>query len=331
MADTTTLSASAQLTPSLTIENGQVTTTSLQISEHFGKRHDHVLRAIRNLECSADFRLLNFGETVETRENPSGGAPISSPVYRITRDGFVFLAMGFTGKEAAQWKEAYITAFNRMERELNITAPTPIKPTNLTPAQKQTLQELVDIIAASGKQTHGETWKRLHRKFQVSRYEDLPANQFDAACQYLRGKVDSNDISALVKKHFPSAAPALPAPTGTERMLITKNLATGTTTVDTLGVEALIYLSPRHLTRAVRGRELGAELTKDIATIAISQMMSVTEALHRQTRDAAVTQTLDMMSRLPAADLAELSTQAHLQLALLAQGMPPKIHPPAHG
>jgi len=77
-----------------------------------------VLRAIRNLECSADFRLRNFVETVVSRENPSGGAAIESKAYRLTRDGFAFLAMGFTGKEAAQWKEAYINAFNKMEAEL---------------------------------------------------------------------------------------------------------------------------------------------------------------------------------------------------------------------
>ena len=32
--------------------------------------------------------------------------------------GFAFLAMGFTGKKAAEWKEKYIVAFNTMEEEL---------------------------------------------------------------------------------------------------------------------------------------------------------------------------------------------------------------------
>ncbi|EOT9412018.1 Rha family transcriptional regulator, partial [Escherichia coli] len=36
-----------------------------------------------------------------------------------TRDGFAFLAMGFTGKRAAQFKEAYINAFNQMEKQLS--------------------------------------------------------------------------------------------------------------------------------------------------------------------------------------------------------------------
>ncbi|MCO4240854.1 Rha family transcriptional regulator [Acidovorax facilis] len=109
----------AIVTPELSTDDGVVTTTSIQLAEHFGKRHNDVLRAIRNLlaEMPAD-RQRNFARTVETRANPSGGAPIPSPCYRITRDGFTLLAMGFTGKEALQWKLAYIDAFNKMEAEL---------------------------------------------------------------------------------------------------------------------------------------------------------------------------------------------------------------------
>ncbi|EBA6490188.1 Rha family transcriptional regulator, partial [Salmonella enterica] len=40
------------------------------------------------------------------------------PMYEMTKDGFVFLVMGFTGKKAAAFKEAYIAEFNRMEAEL---------------------------------------------------------------------------------------------------------------------------------------------------------------------------------------------------------------------
>jgi phage regulator Rha-like protein len=39
-------------------------------------------------------------------------------MYYVTRDGFAFLAMGFTGKKAAQFKERYIAAFNAMEKKL---------------------------------------------------------------------------------------------------------------------------------------------------------------------------------------------------------------------
>jgi Rha family phage regulatory protein len=36
-------------------------------------------------------------------------------MYEMTRDGFTFLAMGFTDKKAAKLKMDYIRAFDRME------------------------------------------------------------------------------------------------------------------------------------------------------------------------------------------------------------------------
>lgn len=114
--NSTTASKSIAI-PDLAVVDGQITTTSTQVSEHFQKRHDTVLRAIRNLECTDGYRLRNFAETSLVVAQPNGGTR-SIPAYRMTRDGFVFLAMGFTGKEAALWKEAYIDAFNRMEKEL---------------------------------------------------------------------------------------------------------------------------------------------------------------------------------------------------------------------
>lgn len=36
----------------------------------------------------------------------------------MTKDGFIFLVMGYTGEKAAQLKEAYINAFNWMYQQL---------------------------------------------------------------------------------------------------------------------------------------------------------------------------------------------------------------------
>ena len=36
-------------------------------------------------------------------------------MYYITRDGFVLLAMGYTGEKAMKFKEAYINQFNAMQ------------------------------------------------------------------------------------------------------------------------------------------------------------------------------------------------------------------------
>lgn len=83
---------------------------SLFVAQAFEKRHDNVLKDIRELDCSDTFRLLNFEES--SYRNAQGKI---QPAYCMTRDGFVFLAMGYRGKKAAEFKELYIRRFNEME------------------------------------------------------------------------------------------------------------------------------------------------------------------------------------------------------------------------
>lgn len=101
----------------ITVHNNQPHTTSLQVAECFGKRHDDVLKKIRNLDCSADYHARNFAEMIIDVEIGKG-AKRKTPVYEMTKDGFIFLVMGFTGHKAAAIKEAYINAFNMMYEQL---------------------------------------------------------------------------------------------------------------------------------------------------------------------------------------------------------------------
>ena len=99
------------------IENNEVVTSSIKVAEVFGKQHRDVLRAVKSLDISEDFRERNFALSKIDYQN--GNIKKQLPMYYITRDGFMFLVMGFTGKMAARWKEAYIKAFNEMEKMLN--------------------------------------------------------------------------------------------------------------------------------------------------------------------------------------------------------------------
>ena len=87
--------------------------SSRDVAEKFGKPHNDVLKNIRRLDCSAEFTAGNF--SLSEYKDPTGR---TLPQYLMTRDGFTFLAMGFTGAKAARFKEAYIAEFNRMEEEL---------------------------------------------------------------------------------------------------------------------------------------------------------------------------------------------------------------------
>lgn len=92
-------------------QSGKDVTTSLLVAEVFGKRHDHVVRDIESLSCSRDFRITNFGETPYV--HPQNGQTYH--YYEITKDGFSFLAMGYTGIIAGAFKEKFINEFNKKE------------------------------------------------------------------------------------------------------------------------------------------------------------------------------------------------------------------------
>lgn len=92
------------------IDSGKTTVNSKVIADTFKKVHRGVLRDIRELKCSEKFREHNF---VLSSYTSLQGKEL--PCYEMTRDGFCFLAMGFTGEKADHWKEAFIEAFNSME------------------------------------------------------------------------------------------------------------------------------------------------------------------------------------------------------------------------
>lgn len=102
----------------VTLSDDQLVTDSRRVAQHFGKDHKSVLRSIDRMDCSVEYRRRNFALTVASRPNPSGGQPIQTRLVQMTKDGFMFLAMGFTGPEAARIKEAYINAFNTMAEQL---------------------------------------------------------------------------------------------------------------------------------------------------------------------------------------------------------------------
>ena len=109
--------------PTLAVVDGKPTTLSTDVARAFGKRHDDVLRSIRNLLPQLDAEhARNFAETHVDVEIAGArnfaDTSRKSPAYRLTRDGFTLLAMGFTGKKALQFKLAYIDAFNQMEAAL---------------------------------------------------------------------------------------------------------------------------------------------------------------------------------------------------------------------
>lgn len=90
--------------------NGRDVTTSLIVAQVFGKEHSKVCRDIESLSCSASFNAANFGviKYFDTRNR-------EQTAYEMTKDGFSFLVMGYTGDKAGEFKENFINEFNKRE------------------------------------------------------------------------------------------------------------------------------------------------------------------------------------------------------------------------
>ncbi|EAL5356213.1 hypothetical protein DQX86_04280, partial [Campylobacter jejuni] len=96
----------------LEVVDNAVYTTSLSVAEVFNKNHKNIIRKINEFPKD-NFTKLNFEPS---KYIDSTGRVL--PCYKITRDGFSLLVMGFTGEKAYKWKIEFIKAFNEMEKRL---------------------------------------------------------------------------------------------------------------------------------------------------------------------------------------------------------------------
>lgn len=191
---------SSTLSPSITIilHDKRPATTSLEIAKIFDKRHDAVLRDIRNISsnCPEIFCAHNFVETSQTVEMPNGGTRAESIVL-LHRDGFMLLVMGYTGKKALTMKLAYIEAFNAMEAQLQSYAlseaslpPSAPSLTPSTPADRAPLWSLVNAWSSISGQPGNTLWPQVLAHFQLSKLEELPVEHLPAALAFVQARID---------------------------------------------------------------------------------------------------------------------------------------------
>ncbi|HEJ2632065.1 TPA: Rha family transcriptional regulator [Pseudomonas aeruginosa] len=180
---------------SVEIIGGKPTTTSLDVAKHFRKRHDNVLRDIKNLECPEDFALLNFEECSRTGANNR-----PEPYVRMTRDGFTLLCMGFTGKEAMHWKVAYINAFNKMEQAL-IEQHDILSHNHLLQFAIKTLDLMRDHTL--GEPARPRTEQVVCNYLAVESLDAANPEQIKQALNFLQGQIIGEGVAA---KSLPSVA-----------------------------------------------------------------------------------------------------------------------------
>jgi len=179
------------LSPSVEIVENHPVTSSRKVAEYFGKRHDNVLRDIQSLPCSPEFTELNFEASEYT---DSTGRKL--PEYLLTKNGFVFLVMGFTGAKAAKLKEAYIAEFDRMEETLRKReggALAEHRLGTLSPIRQDLLRRAVVRKAEDAGVPPGKIWYRLMDAFRMPSHLHLAPEFFDRALLYLETLDLSNE------------------------------------------------------------------------------------------------------------------------------------------
>lgn len=201
------MNAIALIPQDAVVFNGnQPRTTSTKIAEAFGKLHKNVIQRIETLSCSPEFTSANFSADVQMVDIGQG-AKRESKIYEMTKDGFMFLVMGFNGKKAAAIKEAYINAFNQMAEQLAgqaIKTKTAL-PGGLLLEQQDAIKALVKSRVESlphDKQGSAarKAWGALKSKFGVS-YKEIPPEHFTEALSLVaRLPLEGEYIPALPDK-----------------------------------------------------------------------------------------------------------------------------------
>lgn len=186
-----------EIAPVVTPINGVLTVLSTNVADVFEKNHRHVIRDIETILANTEEERRSNFEAVEI-ERPSnlGKGTVKTKAYRLTRAGFVFLAMGFTGAKADKFKWAYIDEFDRMERALHA-------PLEYTDGERSVneykIRKAVQRRAQNEKAHYQRIYHALYDRFRISSYKDLRQDQIREALTFI-------EVFPLPKR------PELPAP-----------------------------------------------------------------------------------------------------------------------
>lgn len=268
------------IAPVLSVIDGQPTTTSRDIAHLFGKRHERVLDAARTLIAELpETAQHNF---VLSEYTDATGRTL--PAYRMTRDGFTLLAMGFSGKRALAFKLAYITAFNSMEAQLQAVTPYSVAPgQTLSAEQADTLRGLLTSFAESmpkdlRAQIMIQGWSKLKAHFKAD-YRHIPAGQFTEAVSILGRHIAHWAPADPQKTLIGLTAPAADyTPTLRGRRWVISVDWEGKEHVTPVADGAMIYTWEQVLRRVAINDELPKGFLLELANAAMSALYKANQA-----------------------------------------------------
>lgn len=163
-------------------------TTSLKISERFGKTHSDVLRAIDKIltQVSDSFGERNFEPSDYEQEN-NLGLMTKYRSYDLTRDGFMIVVMSFTGKPAMAIKEWYINAFNLMAAQLQkpyglkSLPPSP----HISESEASQFKKSIEALCGGNRKRYSELYRKIYDYYEITGYKNIPAGKLEEAAKLI--------------------------------------------------------------------------------------------------------------------------------------------------
>lgn len=185
------------------IQATQPVTTSEFVAQAFGKEHKNLLARIEQIskEIKASFFELNFKPKAKQVKTGFGYRETKS--YDLTKDGFMLLVMGFTGKRAMAVKIAYIEAFNTMSEKIRQLGGCGTVADTLTPTQIRRVSEAVADLSRISLETTQSVYARLHRRFAVAQTAHIRAADYAEAMRFL-GFPDTAPVAPAAPEHGPA-------------------------------------------------------------------------------------------------------------------------------
>lgn len=188
------------------INHSEPVTTSEFVAKAFGKEHKNILRKIEEIftQVPDSFGERNFTLLEKERKNNLGFF-VKSKVYELTKDGFILLVMGFTGKNAMSIKIAYINAFNAIAEKLRqIQAQQHVSISHLiSKEQADTIQRAVEERSQRTGEPYQKIYAGLHTYLNIDSYRAMPVEHYTAALKYLESIPNAPDMfkSAVVENN----------------------------------------------------------------------------------------------------------------------------------
>lgn len=203
-------------------EDGELVVSSRQVAEDFEKRHADVIKAIED-KMKVNEILRSPKYFIESTYTDKSNR--KSKEYLLTRDGFSFLVMGFTGAKADEWKLKYIEAFNKMEQAIKnpfahlskelqaiiaidtkvqkieedfntFKSNLPLLNVDCKELQAEVRKKGIEVLggyrsaAYNNKSLRSRTYQdiqyQIKREFGVNRYEAIKSRQVDKAIEIIR-------------------------------------------------------------------------------------------------------------------------------------------------